>query len=435
MKKIKGKYGIAKVFTDDIEQLAIDQISILMDQPFAQGTHARFMPDVHTGKGCTIGTTMIIKDKICPNLIGVDIGCGMLLVNLGKIDIDLPLFDEIVNKYIPSGFAIHDEAIYSDQELKDYDINFEDIVSAASKRMLDYHKRSIGTLGGGNHFIELNKDDDGNIYLVIHSGSRYLGKKVCEYYQNRASKAAKDKGSKFYQIQHAMIDELKSQGRQKEIPEKLHELQEEYKFAINELAYIDKNLTDDFDNYIKEMHIAQKYASLNRKTIAQLILINYFKKIKNKNEIKGIWDEEYFEIEDLDKKFSYFETIHNYLEISDKQIILRKGAISCKKDEVVLIPLNMRDGSLLCIGKGNEDWNYSGPHGAGRKMSRAQARENISLETFKDSMKDVYSTSVVSSTIDEAPMAYKDSAEIINNIHETVEIIKQIKPIYNFKAS
>ncbi len=435
MKKIKGKYGIAKVFTDDIEQLAIDQISILMDQPFAQGTHARFMPDVHTGKGCTIGTTMIIKDKICPNLIGVDIGCGMLLVNLGKIDIDLPLFDEIVNKYIPSGFAIHDEAIYSDQELKDYDINFEDIVSAASKRMLDYHKRSIGTLGGGNHFIELNKDDDGNIYLVIHSGSRYLGKKVCEYYQNRASKAAKDKGSKFYQIQHAMIDELKSQGRQKEIPEKLHELQEEYKFAINELAYIDKNLTDDFDNYIKEMHIAQKYASLNRKTIAQLILISYFKKIKIKNEIKGIWDEEYFEIEDLDKKFSYFETIHNYLEISDKQIILRKGAISCKKDEIVLIPLNMRDGSLICVGKGNEDWNYSGPHGAGRKMSRAQAKENISLKDFKEAMKDIYSTSVVTSTIDEAPMAYKNSDGIINNIQETVEIIKQIKPIYNFKAS
>ena len=379
MKKIKGKYGIAKVFTDDIDELAIEQISILMNQPFAKDTHARFMPDVHTGKGCTIGTTMIIKDKICPNLIGVDIGCGMLLVNLGKIDIDLPLFDEIVNKYIPSGFAIHDEAIYSDQELKDYDINFEDIVSAASKRMLDYHKRSIGTLGGGNHFIELNKDDDGNIYLVIHSGSRYLGKKVCEYYQNRASKAAKDKGSKFYQIQHAMIDELKSQGRQKEIPEKLHELQEEYKFAINELAYIDKNLTDDFDNYIKEMHIAQKYASLNRKTIAQLILINYFREVTKQEDINVKWNNEDFEIISLEKKFSYFETIHNILEISDNQIILCKGAISCKKDEVVLIPLNMRDGSLLCIGKGNEDWNYSGPHGAGRKMSRAQARENISL--------------------------------------------------------
>lgn len=435
MIEIKGKYETAKIFTDDIEQEAISQIYNLMNQPFAKGTHARFMPDVHAGKGCTVGTTMLVTDKICPNLIGVDIGCAMLLVNLGKIEIDLPLFDKIVNKYVPSGFNIHEKAIYSDTELQKQGINLEDAADVKSENLIEYYKKSIGTLGGGNHFIELNKDDEDNVYLVIHTGSRNFGKKVCEYYQDRAIKSLTGKNSDYHKEQLSLISKLKSEGRQSEIETKLKELHDNYQFVPKELAFLDKNTNDDFNRYIKDMHIAQRYASLNRKTIAQLILLNYFNEVNGtKNKIVR-WTENNFKIMGLDKEFNYFETMHNYLEINEDQIVLRKGAISCKKGEMVLIPLNMRDGSLICIGKGNPDWNLSGPHGAGRRMSRSQAKDNISLEEFKESMKDIYSSSVNQSTIDEAPMAYKDAVSIMVNIQDTADVIKQIKPIYNFKAS
>lgn len=400
MVELKGKYNSAKVFTDNIDAATIGQLSTLLDQEFIANSQIRIMPDTHAGAGCVIGTTMTLTDKVCPNLVGVDIGCGMLAVKLKEKRINMQELDAVINKYVPSGFDIHEEAVaHSDIDSVIADIDY------------DRAQRSLGTLGGGNHFIEVDKDEDDNLWLVVHSGSRHLGIEVCEYYQKLAYETLK--ASTFgdiKELKNALIERLKAEGNQKLISQELQKLNDAYKAAIintpKELAYVEG---DNFKNYIHDMKLVQEHAKINRRTIINLILSK-----AGLHEVES------------------FDTIHNYIDIDD--MILRKGSISAKTGERVLIPMNMRDGSLICIGKGNPDWNYSAPHGAGRIMSRNEAFKNLTLSTFKESMKDIFSTSVCNETLDEAPQVYKPMEEIIENIKDTVEIVSIIKPIYNFKA-
>lgn len=392
---LEGKNNNAKVYTDNIENEAISQIVELCNQEFCKDSNIRIMPDVHSGAGCTIGTTMTIKDKVVPNLVGVDIGCGMETVKIREKEIDFKKLDDIIRGYIPSGFNIRNT---EHRYCKMIDLN-----------NLKYHKSinikramlSIGTLGGGNHFIEMNKDGMGNVYIVVHSGSRNLGKQVAELYQDIAYKKLIDTRSEKDNI----IEKLKKEGREKDIQTELK------KIVIpkirKELAYLQG---EDFNDYINDIKIVQKFADLNRKAIIDEIVSRMG-----------------FTIEEQ------FTTVHNYIDT--ESMILRKGAISAKLNEKVLIPMNMRDGSLICIGKGNEDWNYSAPHGAGRIMSRSKAKEMVSIEEYKESMKGIWSTSVRESTIDESPMAYKPMEEIIRNVKDTVDVIDIIKPLYNFKAN
>lgn len=362
---LNGKYNTAKVFTDNIEQEAISQIINMLNQEAFKDSKVRIMPDVHAGKGCTIGTTMTIKDKVIPNLVGVDIGCGMDVAFLGKVDIDFQRLDDTIRKYVPSGFSIRDKAHARNQF-----INLNELHCAEHIDILRATK-SIGTLGGGNHFIEVDKNKNNEYYLVIHSGSRSLGTEIAKYYQEQAIKSLTDTS----------------------IPE--------------DFAYCTGTL---FDSYIHDMIIAQYFATLNRMAILDEILIHM-----------GI------------EFIGSFTTIHNYIDTEN--MILRKGSVSARKGELLIIPINMRDGSLICTGKGNEDWNYSAPHGAGRLMSRSDAKANISLNEFEESMKGIFTTSVKTSTIDESPMAYKPIEDIVNNIADTVDINEIIKPVYNFKAS
>jgi tRNA-splicing ligase RtcB (3'-phosphate/5'-hydroxy nucleic acid ligase) len=367
MIEIKGKCNTAKVFTDALEDKAAGQILELCNQEFVKDSQIRIMPDTHAGAGCTIGTTMSIKDKIVPNLVGVDIGCGMFVSVLEKTKLDFKKLDKTIRDYVPSGFNVREKP----HEYKAY-IQIDEL---KCREHVDLKRASlsIGTLGGGNHFIEMNEDDAGNIYLVVHSGSRHLGKQIAEYYQDRAIK----------------------------------EIKKEKVNISDALSYVQGQ---SFDEYIHDMKIAQKYAELNRKAIAEVIIRKM----------------------DFDVASS-FTTIHNYID--PNEMILRKGAISAKKGEVVIIPINMRDGSIIATGKGNADWNQSAPHGAGRLMSRKQAKRSLSLEEFKKSMDGIYTTSLSMDTLDEAPVAYKPMEEIIENIQDTVEINRIIKPIYNFKAS
>lgn len=392
-----------KIFTDNIEQEAVEQIELLLQQEPFRDCKVRIMPDVHAGKGCVIGFTADLGNKVIPNIVGVDIGCGMLCVELGKIDLDLQKLDEVINNCIPAGRNIREHKL----------LEFEPINELYCLRELKETKkfnRAIGTLGGGNHFIEVDIDDEGNKYLVIHTGSRNLGKQVADYYQNLAIELCSGK-EEMYQKKEEIIKTYKEQGRKAEIQKALKELEKEYKDnkpnLPNELCYLEGKYGE---MYLHDMKICQSYATINRGHIAIEILKKY--RILNNQQ--------------------YFETIHNYISFEDN--IVRKGAISAKKGEKVLIPINMRDGSIIAIGKGNEDWNNSAPHGAGRIMSRHKAKEIFKLEDFKESMKDIYTTSVVEETIDEAPFVYKPMQEIIDNIQDTVEIQKIIKPIYNFKA-
>ena len=367
MIELKGKYNTAKIFTDNAESSAMSQIQHLLDQEFIAGSKIRVMPDVHAGMGCTIGTTMTITDKVVPNLVGVDIGCGMETVLLKDERVELSQLDKEIHQNIPSGFSIRKTPHHYSEDI--------DLSRLRCEKHVDLKRGelSIGTLGGGNHFIELGKDDDGRLYLVVHSGSRNLGKQVCEYYQNAAAKGLNRKG----------------------------------KGADRALAYLSGQM---FDDYLHDMGIIQRYADLNRKAIV--------KELEKRLKLKIT---------------EQFTTIHNYIDISS--MILRKGAISAKRGEKMLIPMNMRDGSLVCIGKGNKDWNYSAPHGAGRLMSRSAAKGSITLTEFEKAMKGVYSSTVNKSTIDEAPFAYKPMDEIIENIGDTAEIVTRIKPLYNFKAA
>ena len=402
-----------KIFTDDIEQEAIDQINLLLEQEPFKDCKVRIMPDVHAGKGCVIGFTADLGDKVIPNIVGVDIGCGMLCVELGDIDLDLRKLDKVINENIPAGRNIRE------QKLINYD-KINDLYCLRELKETKKFNRAIGTLGGGNHFIELDIDEEGNKYLVIHTGSRNLGKQVADYYQNLAIELCSGK-EEMFKRKKEIIKTYKEKDKKSETQKALKKLEAEYKKnkpnLPNELCYLEGKYRE---MYLHDMEICQEYASLNRLQIAKEILMDYF-------QLTFVPEIEYPPVMN-----DRFETIHNYISFEDN--IVRKGAIRASKGERVIIPINMRDGSIIAVGKGNEDWNNSAPHGAGRLMSRRKAKETFKLEEFKKSMKDIYSTSVVEETIDEAPFVYKPMREIIDNIQNTVEIEKIIKPIYNFKA-
>lgn len=381
------------IFAKTVEAEALDQIYRMAKSDAYKGCTIRIMPDCHAGKGCTVGTVIKIQNRVVPNTVGVDIGCGMLVYNLGNIDIDLKMLDDVINNYVPYGFASHDKPVS----------NLPSLETLRCVKAIDLNNafRQIGTLGGGNHFIEINVDDDGNKYLVIHSGSRHLGVEVCKYYQDLAYKSLNEMGT----IKRALIDKLKKEGREKDIETEWKKISKPS--CSKELAYLEGNNLED---YLYDMSIVQIYASYNRKRIAYTIL--------SKMGIHKVVD--------------CFETIHNYVDIPNK--IVRKGSVSATNGEVLIIPINMRDGSLICVGKGNEDWLNSAPHGAGRLLSRSEAKRVLNIEEFKASMDGIYTTSVCESTIDEAPMVYKPMDEIIECIEPTVDIVKTIRPIYNFKA-
>ena len=422
-----------KIFTDDVEQEAVNQINELLDQGAFKDSKIRIMPDVHAGKGCVIGFTGNLGDKVIPNIVGVDIGCGMLCVELSNIDLDLEKLDKIIREYVPSGFEVHDERKYKFLELQDLKCYRE---LKDTKRL----ERSIGTLGGGNHFIEIDIDEDNNKYLVIHTGSRNLGKQVAEYYQELANQLCNYNIGEYKEKQQELIKKYKEQGRKQEIQSALMELKEKYKTdhkkIPKDLAYLKGQYRED---YLHDMKICQEFAKDNRLCIAKQILCNYFqlpyyegyKSVRLRKKAMSTCD--WYTQDMIERDFWYFETIHNYISFEDN--IVRKGAISAKKGEMVLIPMNMRDGCIIGVGKGNDDWNQSAPHGAGRIMSRMKAKETFNLDEYKESMKDIYTTSINENTIDEAPFVYKPMQEIIDNIGDTVDIIKIIKPIYNFKAS
>lgn len=393
MIEIKGTYNTAKIFTDNIDDETKKQIQILVNESFTSESKIRIMPDTHAGAGSTIGTTMTINGKVVPYMVGVDIGCGMETVILKNTHLELAQIDKIIHEYIPAGFNIHEEAHEMALETNIHKLK------CLKKINQNRAYKSIGTLGGGNHFIEIAKDTENKFYLIIHSGSRNLGKQVAEIYQKLAIERHSNKH------QDKLIKKLKSENRLQDIQSELKKLKSE--ISDKKLAWLDGELLED---YLHDMAITQEYADINRKCISKIII----KKAKLK-------------VEDS------FSTIHNYIDL--KNNILRKGAISAQQNERVLIPINMRDGSLLCTGKGNPDWNFSAPHGAGRIMSRRKARESITLNSFKKSMEGIYSSTITKETIDEAPFAYKPIDEIIANIKETVNIAKVLKPIYNFKAS
>ena len=405
MQTVTGKFNSAKVFTDVVDEKSLQQIRLLCDQEFTEGAKIRLMPDVHAGAGCTIGTTMTIRDKIVPNLVGVDIGCGMETLMIHKDsdtarNFDPAKLDKSIRKNIPSGFDIR-------KFMHDYvaEVEWDKIKGTYNKHRA---KLSLGTLGGGNHFIEADRDQEGNLYIVVHSGSRHAGLEIAEYYQEEAWKQLNGKSKADIE---AMIERLKSEGRKNEIEEKFAVLKSQVKTLVpKDLAYVSGYL---FDDYINDMRIMQHFAMLNRKAMINSISIG----LRLKRE----------EIVDQ------FTTIHNYIDTEN--MILRKGAVSAMAGEKLLIPINMRDGSLVCIGKGNEDWNCSAPHGAGRIMSRSKARKELSMDEFKSEMSGIYSTTVSKETLDEAPMAYKTMDDIVTNIGPTADIVNVIKPIYNFKAA
>lgn len=398
MIEIKGTYNEAKIFTDTADESSLAQVRLLLNQEFVSGSRIRMMPDIHAGAGCTIGTSMTITDKIVPNLVGVDIGCGMETALIKEKHIELQKLDKLIYEKIPSGFEIREKTHpYFDE------IDLEELYCYPH---INPHRaeKSIGTLGGGNHFIEADQDDDGNIYIVVHSGSRHLGVEAAQYYQEEGYKALN--GSSQQDVRQ-LIKTYKEQGRDQEIEAAIADLKNTVKTKIPKtLAYVSGEL---FDQYLHDMKIIQKYAQLNRQAMMREIIKGMKLHVKEQ-----------------------FTTIHNYIDT--ESMILRKGAVSAKKGEKLLIPINMRDGSLLCTGKGNDDWNQSAPHGAGRLMSRSVAKQSFTVSEFKKQMKNVYTTSINKGTLDECPMAYKGMDEIVKHIGETVVIEKVIKPVYNFKA-
>lgn len=398
MLEVFGKYNQAKIFTDVVDQASIAQVIELCNQEFTAGSRIRLMPDVHAGAGCTVGTTMTITDRVVPNLVGVDIGCGMETARLREDHLELQKLDKLIREKIPSGFAVRSAVHrYADQ------IDLEELCCFRHIQMLRAEK-SIGTLGGGNHFIEVDRDEEGQLYVVIHSGSRRLGLEVAKYYQEEGYKVLN-------QTDQASLDrliaEMRAAGRQKDIQKELKRRKSQKLTRIpRPLAYVAGEL---FDQYIHDMKLVQHFARLNRQAMLDEI-------------VKGMK----LHVEEQ------FTTVHNYIDTD--AMILRKGAVSARAGERLLIPINMRDGSLLCVGKGNEDWNCSAPHGAGRLMSRGEAKQSFTVSEFKKQMEGIYSTSVGRSTLDECPMAYKGMADILDNIGPTAEVVKVIRPIYNFKA-
>lgn len=395
---IKGKYNKARVCTDVIEGEAVQQIKALCDSKTFEGQKICIMPDVHAGNGCTIGTTMTISDKVVPQMVGVDIGCGMEVVELEERELDLKKLDEFIHTHIPAGMSIRKAPHPYAKE-----ICLEDLV--CQKRVgLTKGYLALGTLGGGNHFIEVDKDEEGKLYLVVHSGSRHLGVEVAGYYQKEAEKYHRFDG----RSEKAFIEKLKAEGREKDIEKELklrkaQAMQTDDPFGH---MYMEGEL---FQNYIHDMRIMQRFADLNRRAMTDSIL-------------EGLG------LHEADR----FTTVHNYIDLEN--MILRKGAVSAQKGEKLLIPLNMRDGSLICIGKGNYSWNYSAPHGAGRLMSRNKAKATLDMKEFHAQMEGIYSTTVSKNTLDESPMAYKRLEDIVERIKPTVKIVKRILPVYNFKS-
>lgn len=414
---IKG-YDV-KIFTDNIEVSAMEQISKLLAIDVFADKKLRIMPDVHAGAGCVIGFTGDLGDKVIPNIVGVDIGCGMRVVRLGGVgDIDFHAFHEHILANVPSGMAVREDRKgfkpLTGEAMDIYREAKELVLSLRCYRDIKLAQRihkSIGTLGGGNHFIELARDDAGNLYLVIHTGSRNLGKQVADIYQARAVRHLTTGGDDFEARIRQLINDYKAAGRRSEIQATIMRMRHAYQAAEPslpaDLCYVEGI---ERDNYLNDMRLCQRWAILNRRVIAML-LIGFFPGVVVEEE---------------------FESVHNYISNDN---VIRKGAISAAKGERCIIPLNMRDGSLICTGLGNPDWNCSAPHGAGRVLSRAKAYESISLADFEQSMKGIYSESVNDFTRDESPMAYKPADEIIANIGPTVAIDSIIRPIFNFKAS
>lgn len=399
MFEIKGRVNTAVCYAKIVEDEAVEQIRRMCDYKFTEGSQIRIMPDVHAGKGCTIGTTMTIHDKAVPNIVGVDIGCGMYTINLGRKEIDFEQFDEAAH-FVPSGMHIW--------EGRKERFDLEALRCYRSLRNTKWLERSVGTLGGGNHFIEIDQSSDGTKYLVIHTGSRNLGKQVAQIYQQLAIDLNKGKESYFDQ-RDEIIRTYKEQGRRSEIQAALEAISWNKRETTmpEDLCFLYGKY---FEDYLHDVEICQRFAGRNREKIAEVLL--------DRTGMAG---------------GEAFHTIHNYIDTDE--MILRKGAIAAHKDEKVLIPINMRDGSVLARGKGNPDWNYSAPHGAGRLMSRTKAKNTLSMEEYKNVMEGIYTTSVNEETLDEAPMAYKSMDDIIDVIKESVDVIEVLKPIYNFKAS
>lgn len=393
---IKGQHTDAIIYTNKPQDAAITQIEELVNQSFMAGTKVRIMPDYHAGKGCVIGTTIALNGRVVPNLVGVDVGCGVLVAQIGAGAIDFDALDQTIRRFVPSGNDIHEEP--SKSRMTEQFVN--DLFHTTGLHN-DYTNRSLGTLGGGNHFIEVAKDEAGMHYLLIHTGSRYVGAKVANWHQNRAFESLRrmDLTEK--------IEALKAEGRHQEIQRMIADYKQANPVVPKDLSYLEGDL---FDDYIADMKLAQQFAHDNRQTIAEIIAQHM--------------------------KWEYstqFDTVHNYIDVD--AMILRKGAVRAAAGEEMVIPMNMRDGSFICVGKGNVGWNESAPHGAGRIFSRSMAMKNLSMDDFKETMSGIWTTSVSQETLDEAPMAYKPMQEIAEQIGETVEIQKRIVPVYNFKAS
>ena len=399
MIEIKGRYNTALCYAKVVEDEAIEQIRRMCDHEFTAGSRIRIMPDVHAGKGCTIGTTMTITDKVVPNIVGVDIGCGMYTVKLGQVELDMERLDEAAH-FIPSGMNVWEgrQERFDLTELRCYRALKD------TKRL----ERSLGTLGGGNHFIEVDVSADGCKFLIIHSGSRNLGKQVAEHYQQLAVDLNRGM-EEYFAKRDAIIAEYKAAGRRKEIQKALEQLHWAAKEATipPDLCYL---YGQYLEGYLHDVEICQSFARRSRELMAEIIL-------------------QRIGLDGMDA----FHTIHNYIDTAEN--ILRKGSIAAHNGEKVLIPINMRDGSVLAIGKGNPEWNFSAPHGAGRLMSRTAAKSQLDMEEYRREMAGIYTTSVNEATLDEAPMAYKSLDDIIDVIRDSVDIIEVLKPIYNFKAN
>lgn len=396
---IQGLYNTAVCYTAELEEAAERQIRAVCDRPEFSGCKIRIMPDVHAGKGCTIGTTMTIRDKIVPGMVGVDIGCGMETVELAEREIDFDKLDALIRKEIPYGREVREGPHRLSAEI---DLTR---LRCAPQVNLDRAMHSIGSLGGGNHFIEVDHSDDGRLFLVVHSGSRHLGTEVADFYQEEGRRALW--GGAHYQIRET-IARLKEEGRFQEIQTAIQTLKQEHKLDIpQDLTYVEGRL---FDDYIHDMKLTQRFASLNRKAMVDVIMTGM-----------GL------------TAADAFTTIHNYIDTD--AMILRKGSVSAGAGEKLLIPINMRDGSLICLGRGSEDWNCSAPHGAGRLMSRRAAFSTLSMEEFRKEMEGIYTTCVLPDTLDESPMAYKSMDDILAQIGPTAQVIERIRPVYNFKAA
>ena len=401
MFEIKGTVTTAVCYARVVEDEAIEQIRRMCSYALTEGSRVRIMPDVHSGAGCTIGTTMTVVDKACPNVVGVDIGCGMYTVRLADRDIDFEKVDAACH-FIPSGMNVWEG------RLERFDLT--QLRCFRSLRDTKRLERSLGTLGGGNHFIEIDRASDGTYYLVIHSGSRNLGKQVAELYQKLAVDLHAGKED-YFQRRDKIIRTYKEEGRRSEIQGALKALEKEYHAKVSavpeDICWLYGTYLDD---YLHDVEICQTFARRSREKMAEIIL-----------ERTGMTAVE------------AFHTIHNYIDT--EEMILRKGAIAAHAGEKVLIPINMRDGSVIAVGRGNPEWNYSAPHGAGRIMSRTKAKETIDMEAYRQSMAGIYTTSVSEDTIDEAPMVYKSLSDIIDVIRDSVDVLDVMKPVYNFKAS